>query len=166
MLAYSSPQLFAVGHVLLRRLVPRHPPYALCSLIFFCFSLSIFLKFKYVWRTPLPLRSFLLISMFFSFSVFPTFRLFGLFFSCQGAMNKYRQSACILVGSSGLEPPTSRLSGVCSNLLSYKPVLTAEAVVEISGFEPLTPCLQSRCSTNWAIPPYYLGASKGSLKTT
>ena len=27
-----------------------------------------------------------------------------------------------LVGSSGLEPPTSRLSGVCSNLLSYDPV--------------------------------------------
>ena len=28
-----------------------------------------------------------------------------------------------MVGSSGLEPPTSRLSGVCSNLLSYKPVI-------------------------------------------
>ncbi len=27
-----------------------------------------------------------------------------------------------LVGSSGLEPPTSRLSGVCSNQLSYGPV--------------------------------------------
>ncbi len=25
------------------------------------------------------------------------------------------------MGSSGLEPPTSRLSGVCSNLLSYEP---------------------------------------------
>ena len=29
----SSPQLIAACHVLLRRLVPRHPPYALCSLI-------------------------------------------------------------------------------------------------------------------------------------
>ena len=28
-----------------------------------------------------------------------------------------------LVGTSGLEPPTSRLSGVCSNQLSYVPVL-------------------------------------------
>ena len=27
-----------------------------------------------------------------------------------------------VVGSSGLEPPTSRLSGVCSNQLSYEPV--------------------------------------------
>ena len=26
------------------------------------------------------------------------------------------------MGSSGLEPPTSRLSGVCSNQLSYEPV--------------------------------------------
>ena len=28
----------------------------------------------------------------------------------------------ILVGSSGLEPPTSRLSAECSNQLSYKPI--------------------------------------------
>ena len=47
-----------------------------------------------------------------------------------------------LVGSSGLEPPTSRLSGVCSNQLSYDPV------VEVIGFEPMTPCLQGRCSTS------------------
>ena len=57
-----------------------------------------------------------------------------------------------MVGSSGLEPPTSRLSGVRSNLLSYEPILLAAAVslllplVEMSGIEPLTPCLQSRCS--------------------
>ena len=31
--------------------------------------------------------------------------------------------ACaILVGSNGLEPSTSRLSGVCSNQLSYEPI--------------------------------------------
>ena len=28
----------------------------------------------------------------------------------------------LLVGSNGLEPSTSRLSGVCSNQLSYEPV--------------------------------------------
>ena len=33
MLICSSPQLFAACHVLLRRLMPRHPPYALISLI-------------------------------------------------------------------------------------------------------------------------------------
>ena len=48
----------------------------------------------------------------------------------------------ILVGSSGLEPPTSRLSGVRSNHLSYEPL----KVVEISGIEPLTSCVQGRRS--------------------
>ena len=57
-----------------------------------------------------------------------------------------------LVGSSGLEPPTSRLSGVRSNLLSYEPIhlrgvsLPLSPVVEMNGIEPMTPCLQSRCS--------------------
>ena len=49
----------------------------------------------------------------------------------------------IVVGSNGLGPSTSRLSGVCSNQLSYEPVL-----VEVIGFEPMTPCLQGRCSTS------------------
>ena len=31
------------------------------------------------------------------------------------------------MGLSGLEPPTSRLSGVCSNQLSYKRILTDNA---------------------------------------
>ena len=30
-----------------------------------------------------------------------------------------------MVGTSGLEPPTSRLSGVCSNQLSYVPVMVS-----------------------------------------
>ena len=49
----------------------------------------------------------------------------------------------MLVGSSRLELPTSRLSGVCSNLLSYDPKILARHsglfyLVEINGFEPLT----------------------------
>ena len=32
-----------------------------------------------------------------------------------------------MVGSSGLEPPTSRLSGVRSNHLSYEPILNASS---------------------------------------
>ena len=113
----------------------------------------------------------------------------------------------IKMGSSGLEPPTSRLSGARSNLLSYEPptgsdpfshflqlsrrVLTRSfalgcpwlspilaalslfgilacalfpsllvlvrsrrsvfrftCVMEMMGFEPMTPCLQGRCSPN------------------
>ena len=37
LLICSSPQLFAACHVLPRRHVPRHPPYALCSLILYVF---------------------------------------------------------------------------------------------------------------------------------
>ena len=61
-----------------------------------------------------------------------------------------------LVGLRGLEPPTSRLSGVRSNHLSYKPMLVSgdgrrffvfrRPVVEMRRIELLTPCLQGRCS--------------------
>ena len=56
----------------------------------------------------------------------------------------------IMVGPSRLELPTSRLSGARSNLLSYKPmsVLIDFSLVEMMGFEPMTPCLQGRCSPN------------------
>ena len=28
-------------------------------------------------------------------------------------------------------------------------------MVEMMGFEPMTPCLQGRCSPSWATPPFY-----------
>ena len=64
-----------------------------------------------------------------------------------------------LVGTSGLEPPTSRLSGVRSNHLSYEPMSflqrgSLSPLVEMNGIEPMTPCLQSRCSPSWATPPH------------
>ena len=52
------------------------------------------------------------------------------------------------MGLSGLEPPTSRLSGVRSNQLSYKPILNLSIPVEMKRFELSTPCLQGRCSPN------------------
>ena len=66
------------------------------------------------------------------------------------------------MGLSGLEPPTSRLSGVRSNRLSYKPFSDSQlfrfhlipTVVEMRRIELLTPCLQGRCSPSWATPPY------------
>ena len=64
-----------------------------------------------------------------------------------------------LVGSSGLEPPTSRLSGARSNHLSYAPLWLSFRgsllipLVEMMGIEPMTPCLQGRCSPSWATPP-------------
>ena len=32
--------------------------------------------------------------------------------------------------------------------------------MEMMGFEPMTPCLQGRCSPNWATPPYVLRFAK------
>ena len=54
-------------------------------------------------------------------------------------------SSLEMVGLGGLEPPTSRLSGVRSNHLSYKP---KKRMVEMRRVELLTPCLQGRCSPN------------------
>ena len=66
-----------------------------------------------------------------------------------------------LVGSNGLEPSTSRLSGVRSNHLSYEPISVAVVglavaaylcccvltqLVEMNRIELSTPCLQGRCS--------------------
>ena len=48
-----------------------------------------------------------------------------------------------LVGPSGLEPPTLRLSVVRSSQLSYGPLFS---LVEIVGIEPATSCLQGRRS--------------------
>ena len=57
-----------------------------------------------------------------------------------------------LVGSSGLEPPTSRLSGVRSNHLSYEPVSWSFDFLPSSP-----PCLQlffsCFCVANWVSSP-------------
>ena len=60
-----------------------------------------------------------------------------------------------VVGQNGLEPSTSRLSVVCSSQLSYWPIFWSLLLVEISGIEPLTSCLQGRRSPSWAKPPSF-----------
>ena len=49
-----------------------------------------------------------------------------------------------VVGQNGLEPSTSRLSVVCSSQLSYWPI--PFFLVESTGIEPVTSCLQGRRS--------------------
>jgi hypothetical protein len=74
----SSPQLFAAYHVLLRRLMPRHPPYALSSLIFVVIpKFSFFLQDSFsILEVAIPTFSYLLlvsiatlISLFSSYAV-------------------------------------------------------------------------------------------------
>ena len=184
----GSPRLIAACHVLLRLLMPRHSPCALCSLIFIVLNYAglpaafatsnrsseiAALSFESVYPNCL--------SFFHNFfrlpckvfhaktsalhtkdlsplqkdcshkchcSVFkvqpPAWRANRTFHA-----NRIENAVCSargLVGPSGLEPPTSRLSVVRSNQLSYGPARLGRVLVEISGLEPLTPCLQSRCS--------------------
>ena len=75
------------------------------------------------------------------------------------AIPPYGITAFRLMGLNGLEPSTSRLSGVRSNQLSYRPI-----VVEVKGVEPLTPCVQGKCSPNWAIPPQVIEQSNDRSK--
>ncbi len=80
-------------------------------------------------------------------------------FFWEGRVNLFRVRA--VVGLTGLEPVTLRLSSACSNQLSYRPWIQipslwkgtrlscpSAAVVEARGFEPLTYSLQSYRSTN------------------
>ena len=124
----SSPQLFAACHVLLRRLVPRHPPYALRSLI--VFRLSILFQIHNVILSCLYNIRFIYLRIIFSLCmlfIIPR-NIYSSYMSptMQLSMCKFCSVRPKLVGSSGLEPPTSRLSGVCSNQLSYEPISGGE----------------------------------------
>ena len=128
----ALPQLFAACHVLLRLLVPRHPPYALFHLTFSSppalggFGSSVDLKLF----LPSSLFGCFRFRCLFFFSLiqfsrcFLVSRLFK-FESSQATLCQAWKGS--LVGLGGLEPPTSRLSGVRSNHLSYKPKQTHSA---------------------------------------
>ena len=138
----ASPQLIAACHVLLRLPVPRHSPCALSNLTFELSEFHLRVKSFASQKLYLPL-TLLNLSRFLS----------CLSFNFQGTFLAL-PSQKELVGSSGLEPPTSRLSGARSNRLSYEPIWffhgsgVSRPLVEMNGFEPMTPCLQSRCSPN------------------
>ena len=95
-------------------------------------------------------RIFPRITILSSYCCFVVFSLF----SFQGAVPCNIRWYCV-VGLNGFEPSTSRLSGVRSNHLSYKPIYKESiSLVEMRRIELLTPCLQGRCSPSWATPPY------------
>ena len=149
--AFGYPWHIADRCVLRRLLVPRHSPCTLCSLT--C-DLSFFTRRK----CRFTLFGSFLIYLLFCFTLSSLFSFQGTSESLSTLMVGSSSSHTpllayvflslaptepfgSLVGSSGFEPPTSRLSGVRSNQLSYEP-----ALVEMNGIEPMTPCLQSRCS--------------------
>ena len=148
-LIYSSPWLIAVSRVLRRLLMPRHSPYALLCLNFFFSSYLLLWVSQIIFVTMKKLLSLLslifrhfwrLIVVFYpiSFSEKPDFKIlkklsvrfnifirFSMIFLSPYSIAIRFLSGCsdsLLVGSSGLEPPTSCLSGTRSNLLSYEPI--------------------------------------------
>ena len=113
---YGSPWLIAVSRVLLRLPVPRHSPCALCSLTMCSSWFSKLVSYRDL--------LFEIVDFAFKILVFKYFRISSLYllsslFSFQCTLRLAKRT---MVGSSGLEPPTSRLSGVCSNQLSYEPI--------------------------------------------
>ena len=130
----GSPQLFAAYRVLLRLLTPRHSPYALFSLnLLNSWVLSSAAQPAIAGcrghdqscpciqaASWLPVRfASLRISCRDVFSTFNRKTL--LYLSILYLLVSIQFSMCILVGAGGFEPPTSRLSVVNSNQLSYAP---------------------------------------------
>ena len=134
----SSPRLIAACHDLLRLLMPRHSPCALISLTFVeqpskkAVLVSIRIMQASVWlhcSFCYP-NSYIKVhkSLYFVTSLLlaRNFLLASLF-SFQGADFQ----------------PFSRSD---RNVQTFAKTLRFDLVVEISGIEPLTPCLQGRCS--------------------
>ena len=115
-----SPWLFAACHVLLRLPVPRHSPCALSNLTV-SYVLLAFELCKYL---LLQLHCFIAFAFVTRFCFTLSFSFQGTSFC--GILNSLQENR--VVGPSGLEPPTSRLSGARSNRLSYEPIFnTASA---------------------------------------
>ena len=150
----SSPTLIAAYHVFHRLSVPRHPPCALCSMTTSLYSVttmgrSFFIRKKCV----VKFKSYGLMSYHFQYVVFKV-HVYGFKKLNPNCITRIELVLCIpiwiiqnlsLMGLSGLEPPTSRLSGVRSNRLSYKPITfickTAFAVVYfLKRHPPTLPC--------------------------
>jgi hypothetical protein len=140
-LVSGSPTLFAATHVLLRLLSPRHPSCALCSLVISLHELLPLLEKTRVQRgsvvnqnlrpttTHSPI-TFLLAHMQFSKIANPggadrdrtdDIQLAKLALSqlSYGPISTTERS---MVGLGRFELPTPRLSSVCSNQLSYRPI--------------------------------------------
>ena len=124
----AYPKLIAAYHVLHRLLMPRHSPCALCSLTY-CHDIS--------FKTKLQ-------------------RIFLGYVVLTYLYNYVQFSKNNVVGLNGLEPSTSRLSGVRSNHLSYRPTygggkeirtpdpLRARQVLSQLSYTPIF----NRCSHN------------------
>ena len=126
-----SPRLFAACHVLRRLREPRHPPYALSNFVVSSF--------------PLPWDRNLRNTRLWVFGIFTRLLVFVLCLVAR--LGKDRSSLRLARDFYSFASSMSMSSSLmCPQVVSpnCRPFLS---VVENNGFEPLTPCLQSRCSS-------------------
>ena len=134
----GSPELIAAAHVLRHLSTPRHPPYALCSLTVYLRHARSCSRPRFLQGTPIPAPcsswSFYRLGFLF-YSVFkeqwswtgsnrrpPACKADALPTELQPqAVHIAYPLATPAVGLGRIELPTSRLSGVRSNQLSYRP---------------------------------------------
>ena len=147
-----SPKLFAACHVLLRLLMPRHSPCALSHLTYLVLVFRnyagpngklFFYHLAKLYLYPLIILLSLLLPSH-NYIIFSVFSFQGAsraiyrsliqtlpYIKSASISDPFRSSGFFgVVGQSGLEPPTSRLSVVCSSQLSYWPVVSAD----LTGF--------------------------------
>ena len=175
----SSPTLFAGLHVLRRLSSPRHPPDALIHLtLSFQELLWLCLIFRWLehqtWISYsdkayclLCLNPAFCLSGLSRYNHHPnTVPVFLFLFRRQLTVcnrsiikNRHIVFVCWFRLSNLLKIDASIFHFANQNkLLSIAGFLWfVKCLVEANGIEPMTPCLQSRCSTNWAMPPFLVG---------
>lgn len=130
-LACSFPRFFAACRVLLRLLAPRHSPYALTYFII----LQKLFTTPTIPQSPFVTYCIVFLSWYACFlcccsCCYSTTHLLEsdcfsaiVFFATQMSIFVFLPISNFLVGLTGLEPVTPRLSSACSNQLSYRPGL-------------------------------------------
>ena len=120
----TYPKLIAAYHVLLRLLEPRHPPFALA---FFFYSLTLSPKIKTFGGPVLPERRNM-------------WNCNAMFIVLHCELN-----FCSLIFCFYIQYVKDQFHVRFTNVRCT--IYFSTQTVENNGFEPLTPCLQSRCSS-------------------
>ena len=139
----SLPQLIAACHVLRRLLVPRHPP---CALLHLTKSVA-------WWRSSglhlLQSNCYLTLSESFLFFWFLGLTL-KLYSDLSEPTKFWKNTLVIFLDFVFVvNLLIHKIYIQFSRYISFYPF----GLVENKGFEPLTPCVQGRCSPSWANSP-------------
>ena len=140
----SSPRLFAAYRVLLRLPVPRHPPCALLHLTFSNADTSVYLR-PLRFRPPAAVSSlYCLLLDLLKHSYVQDFHLKRL-----DCLLSFVCAFCVILISKDFTScfQYMRFSRCVSGIHRIPPSSLRDEM-EMKGFEPLTPCLQGRCSPN------------------